>query len=1027
MSTQDFYISRPQAEVFLQDIDAALNKPETNFLLFHVCGETGVGKSFLLQKIKETYEKPQGTPKDGAKLAQSTQTKNPIGFLGWLMRHLTADSQNKSSRKSVLVFQASFEVSEGITDPIKLMKQLYDDLEKQFLFPQAYPSSKFISKYNDYQQTIEKLQTQPIQEKEPITEEQRSLVKAVLAGGVGFAAGYVVPGSGVIVSGMAKTGLDTIDNVVKAGLTLKDFLEQHQATRNSKDLRKLIESPIPILSELFAETLKGWSSQYSILLLFDAYEGVSLEVDKWLRQFLRQDKIQNSVVRFVVSSKQSLFRVQGGDWERFKTAHSRLVEELRLEPFERDQTQAYLRPLGVTKLDDIIAIDQFTKGLPYSLSLVRQKLQDEKKDGAEITQEIINKTIRELRSSRNAADLVLQGLNLNPTEKQQVRQVTQLTACCYSFYPKLVQYLMESQKLDYPALDGYPTWFEWLKQQSFVELIEAQYRLNSTTRGGLQQLLWQEDEGESAANIHASLAVYFKAKSDWEVSADSPLSTKYENPDWVRNRIRFIYHLLFSRQTDYQLEFLSHLFEGLYLQTDVVGKVLRAITAEADLKDSLLPYPSCKFLTQIKPAVEFSNSVLKADQINYQELQRFGLSKSVVDQAVQACLIQSDQLAGLAKFSALLVKARRCGNPEEGCKWLSNARDQVEKLVIDGDQKFNSNLFQEVGIGMLTLGQYNEAIEDFTNVIRLNPSYAYAYNSRGIARAKSDDPDGAIEDFEKIMAIDPDYVDAYNNRGFVLRQLNKLTEAIEDFTTAIRLSPNYIRAYNNRGEARQAANELHGAIEDFTEAIRLNPNDADGYIKRANAHTKLNDLPEAIKDFTEAIRLNPNDADAYNSRGITLGQSGDLAGAIEDFEKIMGIDPNYVNAYYNRGFAREKLGDLPGAIEDFTEAIELDPNYVNAYKNRAVAHRKLNNLIGAIEDFTEAIRLTDETIRLNPDDASAYYRKAYCLCLKGDVPAAIENLQQAIHLNPTWREQAKTDSDFDGIREDGRFQALVEA
>jgi hypothetical protein len=47
--------------------------------------------------------------------------------------------------------------------------------------------------------------------------------------------------------------------------------------------------------------------------------------------------------------------------------------------------------------------------------------------------------------------------------------------------------------------------------------------------------------------------------------------------------------------------------------------------------------------------------------------------------------------------------------------------------------------------------------------------------------------------------------------------------------------------------------------------------------------------------------------------------------------------------------------------------------------------------------------------------------------LQGDVELAIANLQQAIHLNPDrCRREAKTNLDFDSIREDDRFQALIQ-
>ncbi|HBK66582.1 MAG TPA: prenyltransferase, partial [Cyanobacteria bacterium UBA11166] len=66
-------------------------------------------------------------------------------------------------------------------------------------------------------------------------------------------------------------------------------------------------------------------------------------------------------------------------------------------------------------------------------------------------------------------------------------------------------------------------------------------------------------------------------------------------------------------------------------------------------------------------------------------------------------------------------------------------------------------------------------------------------------------------------------------------------------------------------------------------------------------------------------------------------------------------------------------------------------------------------------------------IQIKPDDPNAFYNKACCYALQGNLELAIDNLQQAITISPDeYREMAKTDSDFDKIREDSRFQDLVE-
>ncbi|NET71052.1 MAG: tetratricopeptide repeat protein [Sphaerospermopsis sp. SIO1G2] len=68
----------------------------------------------------------------------------------------------------------------------------------------------------------------------------------------------------------------------------------------------------------------------------------------------------------------------------------------------------------------------------------------------------------------------------------------------------------------------------------------------------------------------------------------------------------------------------------------------------------------------------------------------------------------------------------------------------------------------------------------------------------------------------------------------------------------------------------------------------------------------------------------------------------------------------------------------------------------------------------------------DQALEFKPDDHQAWYNKACIYALQSKIELAIENLQTAINLHPDeYREMAKTDSDFDGIREDERFQVLI--
>ncbi|MEH1938303.1 MAG: tetratricopeptide repeat protein [Nostoc sp.] len=90
----------------------------------------------------------------------------------------------------------------------------------------------------------------------------------------------------------------------------------------------------------------------------------------------------------------------------------------------------------------------------------------------------------------------------------------------------------------------------------------------------------------------------------------------------------------------------------------------------------------------------------------------------------------------------------------------------------------------------------------------------------------------------------------------------------------------------------------------------------------------------------------------------------------------------------------------------------------DAWYNRGVALYDLGRLEEAIASYNQALKI-------KPDYHEAWYNKACCYALLENVDLAIENLQQAINLNPKCREMAKTETDFDNIREDQRFQDLI--
>ncbi len=61
-------------------------------------------------------------------------------------------------------------------------------------------------------------------------------------------------------------------------------------------------------------------------------------------------------------------------------------------------------------------------------------------------------------------------------------------------------------------------------------------------------------------------------------------------------------------------------------------------------------------------------------------------------------------------------------------------------------------------------GDYQAAISDYDEAIRLNPKYTIAYNNRGFAKSKLGDLEGAISDYDTAIRLDPEYATARTNQ-----------------------------------------------------------------------------------------------------------------------------------------------------------------------------------------------------------------------------------------------------------------------
>jgi tetratricopeptide (TPR) repeat protein len=143
----------------------------------------------------------------------------------------------------------------------------------------------------------------------------------------------------------------------------------------------------------------------------------------------------------------------------------------------------------------------------------------------------------------------------------------------------------------------------------------------------------------------------------------------------------------------------------------------------------------------------------------------------------------------------------------------------------------------------------------------------------------------------------------------------------------------------------------------------------------------------------------------------------DYYGSIKIANDIIKKDKNFYKAYNIKGIALSYLGDYKNGLQNINKSLKIHPKFGYALFNKALTYE----LVGR---YNTALYWYDQDLKIEKYVWS-YYGKASIYGRYRDVKNAVKYLRLAIKIDPYVKKAAKTEEDFNSIRNCIEFKNLL--
>jgi len=311
-------------------------------------------------------------------------------------------------------------------------------------------------------------------------------------------------------------------------------------------------------------------------------------------------------------------------------------------------------------------------------------------------------------------------------------------------------------------------------------------------------------------------------------------------------------------------------------------------------------------------------------------------------------------------------------------------------LNLADEQK--DDIFFRIGIAYQSLGNFNQALENYILCLKDNPSHEGCISEVVACCEFGNLFEKGIDLINSIIDKDPYYYIAWYHLGELYTKQGDFEKALKAFDYCLLVNDRFAPAYLDMAQVYLMNDQFEESITAYKTAFEYCHPDAYTYYNLGECYEQLKKWDEARDYYQKAIKSDPFMAQAWYGIGVTYEEEERWYEAMYYIKKAIENDDANGEYWLALGDCEFQLGNFPEADDCYSKSIKIDPDNVDAW----IAYSDL------LHDFNQdhrAITMLMQGLSHHPRNIEMHYRVVAYLFLVGNIERCMTELETALAID----------------------------